>query len=60
MTTTHHHPSMIITVIMVCGRCTAPCTDHVEPARRSPQVSVPKVGIRGSDSGESNVLMAVR
>lgn len=26
-------------VCVVCGRCTGPCTDHVEPARRSPQLT---------------------
>jgi hypothetical protein len=46
--------------IMVSGRCTAPRTDHVQPIRRSPQVSAPKTGISGEDSSESNVLMALR
>jgi len=60
MTTIDQHPLMIGTVIMVRGRCTAPRTDHIEPGERSPQVSTPKTGISRSDSGESNVLMAVR
>jgi len=49
-----------LSVFTVFGRCTAPCTDHVGPVERSPQVSVPKTGISGPDCGESNVLMALR
>lgn len=55
--TTSDQPTAII---VVSGRCTAPCTDHVKSTRRSPQVNTPTIGIGGEDSGESNVLTAVR